>query len=176
MLIRRITDGADELILSDVFLDTIRTASQQTRPEIKGSSYSGATWRRGRAVDEGNYFYSILFNTLKARATDESREAFMKLLMAHPTLVEWDDCNEGNLWSFQGDIIECMLAVSGLTGSAIDHVVIVKRNRFNRVMVHTSDAFTELMQYLNSCYIPAAYRPPTQNVVEQMLFELGRLS
>ena len=174
LLMRRMTDGTDELLLSDVFLDTIRRASQLTQQEIKTSSYCGATYRRGRAVDEGNYFYSVLFNTLKARATGEARETIERLLMAHPTLVEWDDCNEGNLWSFQGDIIECMLAVSCLTGSAIDAAVVVKRHRFLRVVVHISDAFTDLMRYLCRWYIPALYRVPTQNFVEQMLFELGR--
>ena len=69
LLIRRMTDGADELLLSDVFLNTIRAASQQTQEEINTLSYSGVTYRRGRAVDEGNYFYSVLFNIAKARAT-----------------------------------------------------------------------------------------------------------
>ena len=46
LLIRRMTDGADELLLSDVFLNTIRAAPQQTQQEIKTSSYSGATYRR----------------------------------------------------------------------------------------------------------------------------------
>ena len=176
LLIRRMTDGADELLLSDVFLNTIRAASQQTKQEIKKSSYNGATYRRGRACDEGNYFYSVLFNIAKARATGEAREAIGTLLMAHPTLVEWDDCNEFKLYEFQGDIIECMLAVSRLTGSVIDPAVIVKRNRFTRVVVHIADAWDDLMRYLNRCYIPARHRPPTQNIVELMLYELSCVS
>ena len=170
---RQMIIGADRIMQTDTCCTVLRGLPELTKDDIKQMSYDGCTYRRNRRCDEGNYFYSVLFLIIKERATGELRLSFDNLLQAHPTLVPWGDCNEGKLWEFHGDIIECMLSLASRTGSAISAAVVKDRLALRHEVVRISDAFECVMRSLCRWYVPAGQRVQTENFVDQMLFELG---
>ena len=166
----------DTLLDSDTFVDVIHEAAQCDQSMLKKWSYDGFTYRKGRRCDEGNYLYSLLFHWLFQQSSDHYSgvsNPMHALYHCHPTLMPFDDYNEFNLWSFQGDIIECLLARSSETGSAIPDDVKKDRLSCSRAIRLFSDEWDLIMRWLNRCYVPCQHRPPTQNIVSHAIFILG---
>ena len=164
--------AVDTLLSSDSFADICLELACSTQEELKAFSKQGFTYRRCRPCDENNYTYSLLFNAMNARAQGRSRLSLDSLLNAHHALLPSEDRDEARLYSDQGDIIECLLAKCRMTGPAIPAFVVPDRIMCGRAIVSFSDDWGHTMHYLNRWFVPCRFRPPTQNVIKEMLFVL----
>ena len=82
------------------------------------------------------------------------------------------DCDETKLYEFQCDLIERILHQARVTGSAIASDERADRNKASRAIDVFSNCWKDLMRYLNNIYVPVNYRPPTLNLVDNMLYAL----
>ena len=172
VLVKKMIAAADALLQTETFTQMCIEAMTTDKDEIKNLSYDGYVYRKGRSFDEGNYLYSVLFVMMDRRAHGESALVLRGLLRAHPSMWTFLDCNEDKLYEFQGDLIECILHQARLTGSGIASDERADRNKSHRAIVVFADCWNELMCYLNSTYAPCWNRPPTLNLVDNMLYAL----
>ena len=172
VIVKKMIAAADALLETETFMQMCIEATTTRQDEIKDLSYDGFTYRQGRPTDEGNYLYSVLFVMMDRRAGGESALALRGLLRAHPSMWTFLDCNETKLYEFQGDLIECILHQARVTGSAIADYERPDRNKARRAIVVFANGWNELMRYLNRMYVPVSYRPPTLNLVDEMLYAL----
>jgi hypothetical protein len=93
--------------------------------DMKSQSHDGSVYMKRRHVDLGNFMYGFLYCCL-ARLSREYKSdvcgLFILLGKKYTTLAVNAPFTDRMLW-MKGDVIECILAQSLLTGAAIDPVL-----------------------------------------------------
>ena len=102
----------------------------QDRIDMKAESHGGHVFVKKRRLDLGNYKYAFLFCSLARLSRHEKNdtEALFKLLgKTYTTLAINAPFTDTMLWK-KGDVMECILSKSLLTGAAIDADLKVHRH------------------------------------------------
>jgi len=131
--------------------------------DMKSKSHDGSVFIKRRHVDLGNYKYACLFCCLARLSREEKNdtEALFKILgKEHSTLEINAPFTDTMLWK-KGDVIECMLAESLLTGAAIDPVLKPDRNALQQ----NFREFDEAMQDVYRIYFQSWNGSPTASQI-----------
>ena len=114
-LLQKLVTIEEACIDNEYLLQLLGELALEIRPTIKDRSYDGVFFIRARAVDLGNWQYSVAFHVMRslaARKLNAGADPFQLLLSSFESLM-------GNS-ELQGDILECVLATLLLTGNAVD--------------------------------------------------------
>ena len=93
--------------------------------DIKAESHNGSVYIKRRHVDLGNFKYAFLYCSLARLAREYTSEVYGLFVLVgkrYSALQINAPFTDGMLWK-KGDVIECFLAESLLTGAAIDPVL-----------------------------------------------------
>ena len=117
-------------ILRNPVLAEVLEDIEQGRIDIKAESHGGHVFVKTKCLDLGNYKYAFLFCSLARLSRNEKHdiEALFEILgKKYTTLAINAPYTDTMLWK-KGDVIECILAKSLLTGAATDPDLKVPRH------------------------------------------------
>ena len=95
------------------------------RVSMKTKSHQGTVWRQGRGVDDGNWFYAVLWCAVVWKSGSDST---VKRLVQHYSSLQPTHGLSGNAIELMSDCIVNMLADARLTGPAIPKDIRAQRN------------------------------------------------
>jgi hypothetical protein len=106
-----------------------------TGVDLKLDSYDGAVYYKGKGRDLGNYKYSFLYCCLyrlcRRGAFRSTEQLFSQLAERHTTLALHAPYT-CNMISMKGDVIECVLSRSRITGIAVDPLLCPPRHALQK--------------------------------------------
>ena len=136
------------IMQNELWLQTIEWACEVDRYSMEDFSLEGFCYMDKRHVDLGNWKYAFLWCTIARLSRQANRtvdQAMMRISQRYSSLRVDAPFTKGTIET-QGDLIECMLAVSRRTGIAIDVADINIRLAFNAAMRDFSRSMDTLVQ------------------------------
>ena len=129
-------------------------------------------YRGNHGFDEGDYMYSLLFLWLVRRAeifADDLRTMMRAFLITRPEAVPCEHTDPESIWNVHGNIIRCLLSICTKTQGSVENGTRNDRIACHAAIRNFADSWTIVMRSMNSAFVPEHYRPPTENVVEQII-------
>ena len=179
-----------QIALSDTFEETLLciVSDDVTRFDFKLRSHQGVIWQkvgnRMRAVDAGNYAYSVLWQICifyGCRHKPSLERLYHQAGVRYPTL----DLNHNyttNSLIMQGDAMEVSLAIARETGPAIDPAVARGRLAYNASVRDSVATFNRILRFIHVAgpgdlgYPPVKYRPPVADLCQSIVAAPAALS
>ena len=152
-LVIRVVDTTKNILEDDHFRQLISDiASLRSRVDIKAGSYDGVVFEGGRAIDMGNWQYSVCFNLVRGRSSRSAEDIFEPIIAHWPSLMRDIE--------LQGDIWEYVLADCRFTGLAIPKDLRDKRVRLHSLIrAYCQDVWALRMECSNFAPIPSYCLP-----------------
>ena len=176
MHVQLMCQTADATLLSPTFREAVQLIRRLSTSEMSAMAMEGSIYRTGRAFDDGDYAYSLLFCFMLRRSDDgvaDEHVSMREIFYEHPEALPSDDGVELMQWQLHGNIIRCMLAICRRTGDAVNEI-----DKRDRIECHADirgfcDSWSEVMRSLSRECVALEHRPPAHMVVDFLYVELG---
>jgi hypothetical protein len=133
--IRRLRSIMLTILANPLIDEVLGELVHSTGDAMKLESYDGAVWHKGKGRDLGNYKYAFLYCSLyrlcRRGAFRSTERLFSQLAESYETLA-LNAPYTANMLSMKGDVIECVLSRSRITGVAIDPLLCPPRHALQK--------------------------------------------
>ena len=154
---KQLVELVHNIIGTDIWATALSHISEISERGFKKTTYDGAVWMQRQWRDLGNYCYTVLWQLSWYCCKDLPSShvdtyAFMnRLVQKYPSLADhWPRSPHSQ--ELKGDVIEYALALTYLTGPAVNEVVRNQRLQFQSLMRQWFEAFVKVIKQVANHY------------------------